>query len=146
MHDVPSLILYSNNCSLLQLIAVIRLVVSRGAAGTACWQSAGLVIERLPVRIPAGAAGEFSSPVLTLCADSYSVPVLPPVLPQWHVKDPGHSAKSAGGRLHINTHTPLTQRSWSGLTMPLSMRSVGTYQETSSHATQLVREHSATVV
>ena len=23
-----------------------------------------------------------------------------PVLPQWHVKDPGHSAKSAGGRLH----------------------------------------------
>ena len=31
-----------------------------------------------------------------------------PVLPQWHVKDPGRSAKSAGGRLHLNTHTPLT--------------------------------------
>ena len=29
-----------------------------------------------------------------------------PVLPHWHVKDPGHSAKSAGGRLHLNTHTP----------------------------------------
>ena len=28
-----------------------------------------------------------------------------PVLPQWHVKDPGHSAKSAGGRLHLNMHT-----------------------------------------
>ena len=57
-----------------------------------------------------------------------------PVLPQWRVKDPGHSTKSAGGRLHLNTHTPLTQRSQSGLTMPLSRQSVGTHQETSSHA------------
>ena len=56
-----------------------------------------------------------------------------PVLPQWHVKDPG--AKSAGGRLYIKTHTPLTQRSRSGLTMPLSRHSVGTYPETSLHAT-----------
>ena len=32
---------------------------------------AGLVIERLPVTISEGAAGEFSSPELTLCADSY---------------------------------------------------------------------------
>ena len=31
-------------------------------SGIACWQSAGLVIERLRVRIPAGAAAEFSSP------------------------------------------------------------------------------------
>ena len=58
-----------------------------------------------------------------------------PVLLQWHVEDPGHSAKSAGGRLHLNTHTSLTQQSQSGLTMPLSGHSVGTYQETSSHAT-----------
>ena len=36
-------------------------------------KSAGLVIERLRVRIPAGAAGELSSPEPTLCADSYSV-------------------------------------------------------------------------
>ena len=37
-----------------------------------------LVIERLRVRIPAGAAEEyFSSPELTFCADSYSVPVPP---------------------------------------------------------------------
>ena len=43
------------------------------------WQSIGLVIERLQVRIPAGAAGEISSPELTLCADTYSlfVPVHP---------------------------------------------------------------------
>ena len=57
------------------------------------------------------------------------------VSPQLHVKDPGHSAKSAGGRSHLNTHTPLTQRSRSGLTMLLSRHSVGTYSETSSHAT-----------
>ena len=42
------------------------------------------------------------------------------------------------------TRTPLTQRSRSGLTMPLSRHSVGTYQETSSHATR--REQSVTVV
>ena len=37
--------------------------------------------ERSRVRIPAGAAGEFSSPGSTICADSYfgirSTPVLP---------------------------------------------------------------------
>ena len=33
-------------------------------------------------------------------------------------------------------HTPLSQRSRSELTMPLSRHSVGTYQETSSHATR----------
>ena len=41
-------------------------------------KSAGLVMERLRVRIPAGAAGEFSSPKSTLFADSYSVSVPPP--------------------------------------------------------------------
>ena len=29
-----------------------------------------------------------------------------PMLPQKHVKNPGHSAKSAGGRLQLNTHAP----------------------------------------
>ena len=57
------------------------------------------------------------------------------MLPPWHVKDPGHSAKSAGGRLHLNTHTPLTQRSRGGLTIPLPGHSVETYSESSSHAT-----------
>ena len=38
------------------------------------------------------------------------------VLPQRHVKDPGHSAKSAGGRLHLNAHKPLIKRNQSGLT------------------------------
>ena len=39
--------------------------------------SAGPMIERLRVQIPAGAVGEFSSPESTLCADSYSVSVPP---------------------------------------------------------------------
>ena len=57
------------------------------------------------------------------------------MLPQWHLKDPGHSAKSAGGRLRLNTQTPLTRQSRSELTVPLFRHSVGTYPETSSHAT-----------
>ena len=85
------------------------------------------MIERLRVRIPEGAAGEFSSPELTLCVDSFGFRSIP-VLLQWHVKDPCHSAKSVGGRLHLNTHTPLTQRSRSGLSMPLSRHSVGAHQ------------------
>ena len=44
-----------------------------------------------------------------------------------HSKDPGHSAKRVGGRIELNTYTPLTRRSRSGLTM-LSLNSVGTYQ------------------
>ena len=58
------------------------------------------------------------------------------MLPQWHVKDPDHSAQSAGGRLHLNKNTPLTQQSRSGLIKPLSRHSVGTYQESSSHTTR----------
>ena len=57
------------------------------------------------------------------------------MLAQWHIKGPGHSAKSENGRLHLNMQTPLTKQSQSGLTMLLSRCSVGTYQETSSYAT-----------
>ena len=62
--------------------------------------------ERSWVRIPAGAVGEFSSPGSTFYADSNFGIRSTPVLPQWHIKDHGHSAKSAGGRLQLNTHTP----------------------------------------
>ena len=66
----------------------------------------------------------FFSPELTLCADLFGVRSTP-VLPQWNIEDPGLSAKSSDGRLQINTHPPLTQRSRSGLIMPLSRHSVG---------------------
>ena len=62
------------------------------------------MIERSRVQIPAGSAGEFSSPGSTFCADSYFSIRSTPVLPQWHVKDSGHSAKSADSRLQLNTH------------------------------------------
>ena len=44
------------------------------------------MVKKLRVRILAGAAGEFSSPALTFCADSYSVTVPSPVLRQWDEK------------------------------------------------------------
>ena len=50
------------------------------------------------------------------------------VLSQWQVKDPCDSSKTAGDRLHLNTHTPLTRRSLRGLII-LSRHSVGTSQE-----------------
>ena len=40
-----------------------------------------------------------------------------PVLLQWHIKDPCHSATSTDGRLHLKMHLPLTQWSQSGLSM-----------------------------
>ena len=64
------------------------------------------MIQRSLVRVPAGAAGEFYSPGSTFCADSYFGIRSTPVLPQWHVEDPGHSAKSAGGRLQLNMYAP----------------------------------------
>ena len=42
-----------------------------GERGELSGKSAGLVIKRSRVRVPAGAAGEFSSPGSTFCADSY---------------------------------------------------------------------------
>ena len=51
-----------------------------------------------------------------------------PMLLQRYIKDPGHSAKSAGSKLQLNMHTFLTQRSQSVLDMP-SRQSVGTHQE-----------------
>ena len=88
-----------------------------------------------------GAAGEFSSQELSLCADcnSRSVPpppTHPPPTPCVTVvvrKRPRSLGQKC--RLHVNTHTSLTQRSRIKLAMPLSGPSVETYPETSSHAT-----------
>ena len=54
---------------------------------------------------PARAAGEFSSPMPAfLCC--YVGIRSTSVLQQQHVNDPGHSAKSADGRLQLNTYAP----------------------------------------
>ena len=61
----------------------------------------------------------FFSRVNILCWLLFGVCSIPMLL-QWHVKDPCHSTKSAGGRLRLSMRISLTQRSRSGLTMPLS--------------------------
>ena len=92
------------------------------------------MMERLRARIPGRSGGRiFFSRVNFVCRLLFGA-LSTHVLPQWHVKDPGHSAKNDSCRSHLNTHTPMTQRSRSGLTVPLSTHSVGNYPETSSHA------------
>ena len=54
--------------------------------------------------------------------------------------------QNAGGRLHLNTHSPLTQRSRSGLTMPLSRHNVGNLSQNELTSNSIVIEHSVTVV
>ena len=53
---------------------------------------------------------------LTLCIDQHILFVVrsTPVLPQWHVKDPAHSDKSAGGRFTPKTRYILepTKSEW----------------------------------
>ena len=73
---------------------------------------AGIRTRNLSITSPAPSPTRY--PDSFLCADSYSVSVPSPLLPQWHVKDPGHSATRAGGSLHLNTHTPVTQRNRRG--------------------------------
>ena len=68
-----------------------------------------------------------------------------PLLPQWHVKDPSHFAKSAGGRLRLSTYIQL----WpTEVGVSWQLRCPGIVWEPiwkRAHM-QLVREHSTTVV
>ena len=143
------------------LLSYVWVLLLDGSWDSLLVRAPDIVIKQLRVQILAGVAIEFSSPESTLCADSSSVSIPPlcyrsGMLKSWllvkvsnmseslftrngaacyvDVKDPGHSAKSAGGRLHLNTHTPLTCWTWSGLTMSLSRQSGGIYQKMSSHA------------
>ena len=77
----------------------------------------------------------FFSPESTLCADSCSVSVPPPPFRVTAVarERPRLFCQKCRWQVQLNTHTPLTQRNRSGLTMPLSRHSAGTYPETSSH-------------
>ena len=93
------------------------------------------MIERLRVRIPAGAEGEFSSTESTLCAGSIFGVLSTPVLPQKHIKDPGHSAKKCRWQVTPKNAYILDPKMLSGLIMFLSRHSAGTYPEMSSHAT-----------
>ena len=74
------------------------------STSTVRFRATRVVIKRSRVRIQAGAAGGLFSPGSTFCADSYFSIRSTPVLPQKHEKDLGHSAKSVGGSLQLNTH------------------------------------------
>ena len=101
----------------------------------ACWWERRTRDRKVASSNPGGRGGRiFFSGVNFVCWLLFGVRSTP-VLLQWHIKDPGQSAKSAGVRLHLNTHRSSTQRSRSGLTRPLSRHSVGTYSQTSSHTT-----------
>ena len=63
----------------------------------------------VPGFIPNRSGRRFLFSQLTFYADFYFRILSTPIIPQWHVKDPGHSTKSADGRLHLNMHAPLTQ-------------------------------------
>ena len=115
-----------------------------GRVRIACWLEHWTCDWKVVSSNPGRSGGRFFlSRVNFVCWLSFGVHSTP-VLLQWHVKYPGHSAKSADDRSHLNAHASVTQRSQSGLTMPLSRHSVGTYPETAYK--QLVREYSATIV
>ena len=112
-------------------------------AGIPCWLERQTRNRMVASSNPGRSGGKnFFSGVNFVCWLLFGVRFTP-VLPQWHVKDPGHSAKSAGGRLHLNTKTFLTQRSRSGLTMPPGIVWEPIWKP--AH-TQVVRKHSDTVV
>ena len=65
------------------------------------------MIERSRVRVPAGAAGGFSSPGLTFCPDSFFGIRSTPVLPEWHVKKSrSFCQKYRELGFQLNTHAP----------------------------------------
>ena len=77
------------------------------SAGIACWVE-GWTRDRMVASSNLGRSGGkmFFSRVNFVCSLLFGVRSIP-VLPPWHVKDPGHFARSAGDRLHLNTHTSL---------------------------------------
>ena len=72
------------------------------------------MIERLRVRIPARAAGEFSSPEPALCADSYSVSIPPPCYRSGTYKRPRSFCQKCRWQVapkHAHTFDP-TKSEW----------------------------------
>ena len=68
--------------ALIILICTIGITSNNRAGGIAQWLERRTRDRKVAVRIPAGAAGQFSSPGSTFCADSYFGIPSTPVLPQ----------------------------------------------------------------
>ena len=91
------------------LINSIRFLIDSAGAGIALWLERRTRDRTVAGSSPGRSGGSFfffSTTRSTFCADSYFGIYFTPMLPQSYVKDPGHSAKSAGGRLQLNTHAP----------------------------------------
>ena len=132
---LASLVVFSQRILRTLLRQLLTKVCTFLAAGIVCWSERRTRDRKVATSNPGRSVRRiFFSRADFVCWLLFGVRSTP-VLPQWYVKDPGHSAKNAGGRLHLNTRAPLTQRSRSELTMPLARHSVGTYPQTSSHAT-----------
>ena len=114
------------------------------ALSIACWLECRTRDRKVASSNPGRSGGRiFFSRVNFVCWLLFGVRSTP-VLPQWHVKDPCHSAKSAGRRLHLNTYTSLTQQvgvGWLCHCPGIVWESI----RKRAH-TQLIREHSVTVV
>ena len=79
--------------------------VCQEVTGKACWLECRTHYRKVVSLNPARSGGRiFFSRVNFVCWLLFGVHSTP-LLPQWHVKDPGHFAKSAGGRLHLDTRT-----------------------------------------
>ena len=64
-----------------------------------------------------GRSGERSFFCSQISALTYFSISSTPMLPQWHMKNPSHSAKSVGGRLMLNTHASyICGFAWSNMT------------------------------
>ena len=113
-------------------------------AGIACWLEPWTRDRKVQNSNPGRSGGRiFVSKVNFVCWLLFSVRSTP-VLPQWHVKGPGHSAKSAGGRLHVNKHTPWLNEVGAGWLCRCPSRVWESIRKRAH--TQLAREHSITVV
>ena len=90
------------------LINSIRFLIDSSGADLALWLERRTRDRTVAGSSPGRSGGSFffSTPRSVFYADSYFGTYFTPMLPQSHVKDPGHSAKSAGGRLQLNTHAP----------------------------------------
>ena len=81
----------------------IRPILPIWGARMACWLEHRTRDRKIASSNPGWSGGRiFSSRVNFVCWLLFGVRSTP-VLPQWHVKDPGHSAKSAGVRFYTLT-------------------------------------------
>ena len=81
-----------------------RYIYMTSEAGIARWLERWTRDRKVASSNPGRSGGRiFFSRVIFVCWLLFGVRSNP-VLPQWHIKDPGHSAKSTGGRLHLIMH------------------------------------------